>query len=252
MKKIVKFAIALAVIGGAAAQASLIIVNSNVTATVGSGSRFTNADIGTVSDNSWEQRTGASWSMSGGALVNAGDLGTTVDDQGAHLLNTVSSTDTSLTEITVSFDYSVGQGSTMYFSSSLFTGAVGTLSGRLTNTAGGWYANDFDGQFTSAANLKDGTNPTGTTGAALISFVGGTSGTFSQTYDISGYSAAGISDITDVSHFLAVFTADTAADGDGAMSVDNFNVTAIPEPATIGMLGLGAAGLIAFRRRMRG
>jgi hypothetical protein len=47
----------------------------------------------------------------------------------------------------------------------------------------------------------------------------------------------------------------TSATANTVAAVDkvvlNGSVTAIPEPATIGMLGLGAAALLAFRRRMK-
>ncbi|MDB4333642.1 hypothetical protein N9986_04140, partial [Akkermansiaceae bacterium] len=69
----------------------------------------------------------------------------------------------------------------------------------------------------------------------VVSFAGNTSGTFNQTYDISGY--AGIGSVVDLSHILAVFTADTAAAGDGAITIGNMTITAVaPETPTTGLL----------------
>jgi len=190
-------------------------------------SRFDPEDI---DSGNWVTRD-AAWSTASNTMSNPGLV--TDDDKGAHQLNSLDISDTSLTEITVSFDYSVGVGSTLYFYSSLFTGELTNnfLLARLTKTGGTWYANDFNADLTSFGgfsgpeyNLKDGSTPSGATDSALASFVGGTSGTFSQTFDVSGFGGGGFS-MADVSHVLAVFTAGTAAAGDGAMSIDNFRMT---------------------------
>ena len=189
-------------------------------------SRFRPEDI---DSGNWVTRD-AAWSTASNTLSNPGLV--TDDDKGAHQLNSLDISDTSLTEITVSFDYSVGVGSTLYFYSSLFTGELTNdfLLARLTKTGGTWYANDFNADITSFGgfsgpdyNLKDGSTPSGFTDSALASFVGGTSGTFSQTFDVSGFGGGGFS-MADVSHVMAVFTADTAAAGDGAISIDNFRM----------------------------
>ena len=58
---------------------------------------------------------------------------------------------------------------------------------------------------------------------------------FSQTYDISGFGGGDFS-IADVSNVLAVFTVNAGAAGDGAISIDNFNMTAVPEPSSTASL----------------
>ena len=45
------------------------------------------------------------------------------------------------------------------------------------------------------------------------------------------------------------FDVDYGYNGDTQIALTN--ITAIPEPGTIGMLGLGVAGLVAVRRRVR-
>jgi hypothetical protein len=42
-----------------------------------------------------------------------------------------------------------------------------------------------------------------------------------------------------------------AGQGDALVYLDDISVTIIPEPATIGLLGLGSLGLVAFARRRR-
>jgi hypothetical protein len=132
------------------------------------------------------------------------------------------------------------------------------LEARLTYTGGRWYASDFNTDVTSWGgfsgpeyNLKDGSTPSGTTDSALVSFIGGTSGTYSNTFNMASFGGGGFS-MADVSHMLAVFTANTAAAGDGAMSIDNFNMTVVSESATpdpigdITMGGMNEAGDIVI------
>jgi hypothetical protein len=186
-------------------------------------SRFNKGEIDT---DTW--RGNGAWSVSGEALTTAATAG-----QSTHLINSVSSTDTSLTKVTLSFDYSVGAGSTLYFYSTLFTGeAAASMAARTSKVDGTYWANDFSQGWSSFIgfsgpeyNLGGGSTTTVSTGNAVTSFVGGTSGTFSQTYDISGFGGGDFS-IADVSHVLAVFTVNADAAGDGAISIDNFNMTA--------------------------
>lgn len=206
---------------------------------VSTGNRFVSGDI---NSGDWVKRStdGPAWAVSGGQLTNPAT--TTNDDKGAFLMNAVNITDPSFTHVMVSFDYTVGAGSTLYFHSALYTGGT-TTSGnmsRITQTGGGYFAvggNDFNPNFGSALNLKDGEIATGSAVNAIASFAGDTSGTFTEIYDISAYS--GIGSVVDVSHILAAFTVDTAAAGDGAITIDHVNITAIaPAPPTLGLLEL--------------
>ena len=112
MKKIHTLTI-IASLMAVAAQAAVTLIDDNFSSsTAVSDSRFNKGDIDT---DSW--RGNAGWSVSGGALTNAATAG-----GATHLINSVSSADTSLTQVTLSFNYSVGAGSTLYFYSTLFTG----------------------------------------------------------------------------------------------------------------------------------
>ncbi len=233
-----------------ASQAALTLIDDNFSSNNAvADSRFYKGGIDT---NTW--RGNGDWSVSGGALTSAGTGG-----QATHLINSVSSTDTSLTEVTLSFDYSVGAGSTLYFYSTLFTGeADASMAARTSKSDGTFWANDFSGQWGSSGqfkgfagpeyNLGGGSTTNSNTANAVTSFVGGTSGTFSQTYDISGFGGGDFS-IADVSNVLAVFAVNADAAGVGAISIDNFNMTAVPEPSSSALLGLGGLALALRRRR---
>ncbi|MEJ6567352.1 MAG: sulfatase-like hydrolase/transferase [Akkermansiaceae bacterium] len=224
-------------VGNLDSVVTALIEDDFTSSSVSTGSRFVSGDI---NSGDWVKRStdGPAWAVSGGQLTNPAT--TTNDDKGAFLINAVNITDPSLTQVEVSFDYTVGAGSTLFFHSILFTGGT-TTSGnisRISEAGGNFYAttaNDFNPNFTSALNLKDGALAAGRSADAVVSFAGNSSGTFTQTYDISGY--AGIDSVVDISHILAVFTADTAAAGDGAITIDNVTITALaPETPTTGLL----------------
>lgn len=230
-----------------ASQAAITLIDDDFSSiTAVEDTRFNKGDIDT---DSW--RGSSDWSVSGGALTSAATAGGST-----HLINSVSSTDTSLNEVTLSFDYSVGAGSTLYFYSTLFTGeAANTMAARTSKIDGTYWANDFSQGWSSFSgfsgpeyNLSGGSTTTVSTANAVTSFVGGTSGTFSQTYDISGFGGGDFS-IADVSNVLAVFTVNADAAGDGAISIDNFNMTAVPEPSSTALLGLGGLAFALRRRR---
>ncbi|MGJ8645116.1 MAG: beta strand repeat-containing protein [Luteolibacter sp.] len=228
-------AASLATLGSAVAQTSVVLIDDDFSSSsIITGGRFQTQNI---DSGNWKGRNDATWALGSGALTNPG-VTATDSDQPTHLVNTVSSADTTLTAVTVSFDYTVGTGSTLYFFSHLLTGSLdgtGNLM-RMTATGGDTYAGDL---ITSTAsqtfyngpmfNVKDGTTA-GTTNNdkadALFTHVGTGAAvqTFTKTYNIAGF--VGIDSIADVSAIAAIFTADTSAAGDGAITIDNLSVTA--------------------------
>ena len=232
-----------------AAVTAITLIDDDFSSSIAvSDSRFNKGEIDT---DTW--RGSADWSVAGGALTTAATTGGST-----HLINSVSSTATWADKVTLSFDYSVGAGSTLYFYSTLFTGEAGaSMNARTSKTDGTYWANDFNTQWGSAPfigfagpeyNLSGGSVSGSSTANAVTSFVGGTSGTFSQTFDISGFGGGDFS-IADVSRALAVFTVNAGAPGDGAISIDNFKMTAIPEPSSTALLGLGGLALMLRRKR---
>lgn len=236
-----------------------LIVDDFSSSSISGGARFAASDI---DSGSWDGRNDSTWAIGGGSLTNAG-VTNPLSDQPTHRVNTISSTDTTLTAVTVSFDYTVGAGSTLYFYSHLLTGAVPTTGNviRTSATGGATFANDFittaanNTAFGGMANLKNGNVASAVNNDqadALFTYVGvgGAVQTFSQTYNIADFT--GIDSIADVSAIAAIFAIDTAADGDGAITIDNLSIIAVvPEPGTFALLaGLTGLALVMLRRRI--
>lgn len=229
--KMMTILVALTVTWVATAQASLVLVHDEFSSDSVKQVSYRYYDE-YVNNGKWIKRD-SNWSVVDGVLTNPALSAT--DDRGAHLINSVTTSDTSLTRVKVSFDYTVGEGSTLYLYTSLFTGALQTsLQARITQQGGNTYLTDFNETTTWGGfpgpeyNLKNGNSPGNTTPNALASFVGPTSGTFTQTYDISGFGGGGFS-LTNVTHILCVFTVNSAAEGEGAITIDNFDVRTPPQ-----------------------
>lgn len=212
-----KYVVAGLLLVGAVAQAEVqLLVDDFSSGSVSSQSRYSDEDLG-----SWLTRYG-NWTITGGALTD--DLAHANSETALVKLFELTETDTNLTEITISFDYAVPADTTLYFYASGYEGPLAdTLNARMT-AADGQYAlgTDFNAHLGTGYNLLDGATPTGDTGAALDSF-SNTSGTFSQTYDISAF--AGVDDLTDFAYMLVAFGVDETAAG-GSITIDNFRVTA--------------------------
>jgi hypothetical protein len=225
----------------------VIYSNDFSTINVTSASRYTNSDVG-----DWVSRY-SNWTTAGTDAARAlnCDLSAAYNETPVELLYAVSESDTSLTKITISFKYSVPADATLYFYAAGYEGPLTTgLNGRLTDTNGEYYlggGDDFDGHLGTGYNLLNGATPTGAAATALTT-LSNASGTFTQTYDISAFGVG--FNITDFDYMTLVFGVDTTATS-GSITVDNFTVTAIPEPAAIGLLGLGALITLLISRHTR-
>ena len=97
-------------------------------------------------------------------------------------------------------------------------------------------------------NLKDGAaSGFGAASTALSGELTGT-GTYSKTFSISGLGIAGVTTAADLDYYLIQFAQEE--DGlAGTTSIDNFSITAVPEPSSTALLGLGGLALIMRRRK---
>ncbi len=81
---------------------------------------------------------------------------------------------------------------------------------------------------------------------SLLSITGGPTvasrGTYSNTIDFANLAAA--------PSFLSFTLVEKGGNGSSAVGLDNLNVTAIPEPGTLALLGLGLLGMSALRKRV--
>ena len=237
---------------------SIVVTDDFSTNTVGVESRLRLED----EDEQWIRFSTSLWNVSGGTLNNPGTTAA-IPAEGA-VLRVVDTNDIALstaTEITFSFDYVVGTGSTLYFHGTGLSGGTilaGNTQLHNTGAQNGNIQSQYDdaggnngsaGDFTGI-NLGNGAvAPNGGSGGALSGGLTGT-GTFTQTIDISQFT--GITDISDF-QFLTFGFASNVTDntGAGAISIDNFEFSvaeAVPEPTSaIALLGLFSA--LAVRRR---
>jgi hypothetical protein len=243
-----------------AVQAEVIISDDFSTDTAATtANRLRTGNVG----NNWVKNSnGTLWTVNtvAGTVGNAGTSTTEVDNESGLLrvydVGAASLTGDDLTHLTFSFDYTVGTGSTLYFH------AIGLNDGTLGGNAqlhnfitdGGIQSQyDNNGQPTSGdftgTNLKDGAASPSGAAAGAWSFAAGTSGTFTQTVNISGYT--GIDDINDFQYLTMGFASDvTDITGAGAISIDNFSVIAIPEPAVGCFVVFFGGGIFVLQRRV--
>ncbi len=181
------------------------------------------------------------WEISGGQLTNPGVEAGKPSEGAVAKLFSVNQTDPNLTEVTISFDYSVGAGTTMYFH------AIGLVNNptfananpQILNTQdqnGNIQETQREANYTDVS-LFDGSDPTGNRSGA-IALTG--SGTYTGTFDLSAY--PGISSVGDLDSIALAFGNDmTASDGSGAVSLDNVKVVATGSSSTT-LRFLGNAG----------
>lgn len=209
----------------------------------------------------WVKSSTSDWSVDG---INdeATNPGTGTESQGALLrvFDVGAAALPDYNELTFTFDYTVGTGSTLYFhANGLFDGTlVGSTQLHNTGTSNGSIQSQYDnggtgGDYTGI-NLKDGAaNPNGAAGGAFE--LTGT-GTFSQTINLTAAGYEEIGDLNDLQYVTMGWSSNvTVADGSGAITLDNFvfsaEATAVPEPSSFALLGGALACFAASRWRRR-
>ncbi|MDF7808202.1 hypothetical protein P4E94_12185 [Pontiellaceae bacterium B12219] len=256
MNKTLPIALILSVTASAVSYADVVLFEDDFSAsTITDNKRISRNDAG----YGWQKNTNSLWTASEGNLANAGTTAEVPSEGAVGQVISVTTTDTSLTKIQVSFDYAVGTGSTLYFHLHGYTenGApaaneplanTGAQNGRIQNQAEDQYAD---------ISLLDGSDPAFEPSGYSL-FAAGTSGNYAQTFDLTEYSwsddelpgvSGSIGSVVDFDLILAAFASNmTETDGSGAISIDNFKVTAIPEPAVLGLVVLFGSGLLFVRR----
>lgn len=204
--------------------------------------------------NNWIEtsKTASDWTVAGGMLTNAATTTDGISEGGLLRVFDVGAASLSdHTQLTFSFDYTVGAGSTLYFHAIGLNNGILTGATQLHNVgvAGGSIQSQYDssGDYTGY-NIKNGAlSPSGAVSGALVA-LSDSSGTFTQTYDISAY--GGLDDINDLQYITMGWSAIVTTTGEtGAMSVDNFKVEAIPEPAVLSLVVIFGGGILVLKRR---
>ena len=248
----------------ASSQASVILSDdfSSNTASA-SGTSFQQQHLG---DALWHH--GGAWSVSSGALQATGDTNVATDSEGAIIQAKAVGSATGTT-LQLTFDYTLAAAgeslSVFLYGTKIESGFPDNATGRMANL--GHVAADGSGrmqyleldanaslvssvEFVGGNTLSESA-PTGYLGQTpgtqysyFAKITGVTnSGTFDQSVDLSQWGLA-VEDFT----YINVGFARDAVTGSN-VTIDNVNLTAVPEPSSAALLGLGGLSLIMRRRR---
>lgn len=217
------------------------------------------AASGPVGTGSWYATTSTNWTISGGALSNAGG-GTAAQDEGslARLIDISSISDTSLDQLSLSVSFNTANTSEKLFvhlrgyilgtDPAASAGIVnsGATNGNAWNDAVS--TTDWTIYNLNSGQLNNHYSDYSSAGWA-VQLSSGVSGNqnFEQTFDMSGY-AAEANNIAGFDYLGVFFTRD-ATGTSPAVSISEVTLTAVPEPSSAALLGLGAGWLMLRRRR---
>ena len=193
------------------------------------------------------------WEISGGMLWNDSTLAATgfpnSKSAEAPVYNFFSGAGTTETHLTLSFDYSVGAGDKFYAHLWGLTGTSNEDGEFIGNIEAGANGNTNFGSTSTdltTYNLTDGASSGFGGIATAISGELTGSGTYSNTFSIAALGIGGVTTAGDLDYYIIQFTQDEDGNA-GTTSVDNFILTAVPEPSSLALLSLG--GLMIARRR---
>lgn len=210
--------------------------------------------MGAVGAGAWEAGSASRWGIGSGSATNASG-GTAADNEGAlaRAVDISSNTDSSLNKINLKMNFSTANASeTLYVFLrgyvTVSTPGVNQTLGNLGSSNG----NVWEGNASTLTdyNLNTGDEYTSSAqgvAAAGIQLSSGTTGAQSVdlTFDMSGYA---VSDITGYD-YLGVFISRNSAGATPMATINDITVTAIPEPATLGLISAFGMGILFVRRR---
>jgi hypothetical protein len=226
------------------AGASVVLINGatgngNFADTTATGFGTTGANLSSATTKAWNYAsTEADWAITGGLAVADSVAGTGLGQ--IFLKSNYGTAWEGATQITLSADWTtLVAGDTLSYSiigwknTGSGVNTFGLASG--TIIAGSTY---YSAVATDVSSFLSGGDVLATIGSGAAG-----SGTFSTTLDVVG------TDLADYDALSIVFFS-TVGSG-GQVTIDNVQLSAIPEPATIGMLGLGAIFTLLLRRQTR-
>jgi len=235
-------------------EAASVVTDNFSTSTIANENRLRVRDAA----DDWVKDTSSEWAITGGptgVLTNPGTTaGNASEEPVFKLLDVAGAGLADHNELTVSFDYTVGAGTTLYFYNYGYHSGTLTSTSQLHNTgvANGTIQSQYDGSpnanqgnFTGI-NLSNGAV---TPESARISITG--NGSYSLTVDISGYT--GIDDVNDLQLIMFGFASNATDNLDAVITIDNFDFSTdfvvVPEPSSTALLGLGGLALLLRRRK---
>jgi len=240
----------------APAQASVVLfADSFDSGTVAEGGH-SSSDIGS---GVWEATGGTLWTISGGALSNSGGSGTARHNEGpiAQFLDISAFTDTSLNQLQLDVNFTTANASeTLYlhlrgYILGTVPGSPVSINNNAATNGNSWndaHANtDWTIYNLHSGQLNNHPSDYSNAGAAY-QMSDGTAGAhaLSDTFDMSGY-ATEANNIANFDYLGIIITRD-ALGTSPSVSIQDFSLTAVPEPGSLALLGLGGM-LIARRRR---
>lgn len=257
-------------------DAAVHLINDSFDGVGGTTSLSNNGRIRTnqANGNFWVKDSSSDWSIGGGVLSNSAAGGVnSVPTEGAisQVIDT-SAFATDLTNLTLSFDYTVGATATLKFAligytANLQTGQSGTDTLLMNNgTANGALQNDTQAELRQGdINLFTGADMTQSITNDLT-FAAGTSGFYSGSFDLSSYAwhadepagfngnspglSGSIMSIADFDRVVLVAVNDLSAGTATVTTLDNIILTStVPEPSSTALLGLGVGFFVLRRRR---
>ena len=195
------------------------------------------------------------WEISGGILWNDSTVAATGFPNSkaaeAPVYNFFSGAGTTESHLRLSFDYSVGAGDTLYAHLWGLTGTSDEDGEFIGNIEAGANGNTNFGSTSTdltTYNLTDGASAGfGGTGTAISGALTG-SGTYTTAIDIASLGIGGVTTAGDLDYYIIQFAQNENGLA-GVTSIDNFSLTAIPEPSSTALLGLGGLALMLRRRR---